>query len=205
MARLRITSAGFEERIIELRLGVNRFGRSAANDFQVEHPTISGNHCHIVLGAEGLLARDCDSTNGTFIQDQPIREAKLSTGQILRLGEVEFLVESAQVTVAIPTFDVARPAPPVMLGDGSLLCPRHPEALVTHQCSHCREVMCEACVRRLRRRGGKTLKLCPLCGHKCLPLAGEKRKRKFSFRLFKKTVKVPFLRSKTSTEDGEDP
>ena len=203
MARLRITSAGFEERIIELRPGVNRFGRSAANDFQVEHPTISGSHCQIVFGGEGLLVRDCDSTNGTFVQDHPIREAKLSTGQILRLGEVEFLVESAQVTVAIPAFDVPRPAPPVMLGDGSLLCPRHPEARVTHQCTHCREVMCEACVHRLRRRGGKTLKLCPLCSHKCQPIGGEKRKKEFSFRLFKKTVKVPFLRAKTSREDEE--
>jgi pSer/pThr/pTyr-binding forkhead associated (FHA) protein len=202
MARLRIKSEGFEERIVELKLGVNRFGRSAANDFQVEHPTISGSHCQIVLGGEGLLVRDCASTNGTFIQDHPIREAKLSTGQILRLGEVEFLVESAEVTVAIPRFDVPRPAPPVMLADGSLICPRHPEARVTHQCIHCREVMCDECVRRLRRRGGKTLKLCPLCSHNCQALAGEEPKRKFSFRAFKKTIKLPFFRSKTPGKDA---
>jgi pSer/pThr/pTyr-binding forkhead associated (FHA) protein len=201
MARLLIKSAGFGDRVIELRLGVNRFGRSPANDFQIEHPTISADHCQILLRGDGILVRDCASTNGTFIEGRPIGEARLSTGQTLRLGDIEFLVESTEVTVAIPKFDVPRPAPPVVLRDGSLICPRHPEARVTHQCTHCREVMCDECVHRLRRRGGKTLKLCPLCSHKCQPLAGEKRKKNFLAGLFRKTVKLPFFSSKTPEED----
>ncbi len=201
MARLLIKSEGFRDRVIELKLGVNRFGRGPANDFQIEHATVSASHCQIVLGGEGIVVRDCASTNGTYIEGRPIREAKLSAGQTLRLGEVEFLVESTEVTVAIPKFDAPRPAPPVVLRDGSMLCPRHPEVRVTHQCTHCREVMCDECVHRLRRRGGKTLKLCPLCSHKCRPLAAEKRKKKFFFGLFDKTAKLPLLGSKTPKED----
>src|SRR5207253_1885635 len=103
------------------------------------------------------------------------------------------LVETADVTIAIPKFEVPRPAPPVVLTDGSLICPRHSKAQVTHQCTHCREVMCEQCVHRLHRRGGRLLKLCPLCSHKVEPIGGEKPKKKSLFGLLHKTVKLPFL------------
>jgi len=204
MATLLIKSDGFGDRVIELKLGVNRFGRGPGNDFQIEHGTVSASHCQILLGGEGIRVRDCASTNGTFIEGRAIREATLSSGQTLRLGDVEFLVENAEVTVAIPKFDAPRPAPPVVLGDGSLLCPRHPQARVTHQCTHCREVLCDECVHRLRRKGGKTLKLCPLCSHKCQPIAREKRKKKFFARLFRKTVKLPFFGSSTPGADDSD-
>ncbi|MGO8678207.1 MAG: FHA domain-containing protein [Limisphaerales bacterium] len=201
MATLLIKSEGFGERLIELKLGVNRFGRGPGNEFRIEHATVSANHCEIRVGGEGIVVRDCASTNGTFLEGRPVQEATLSSGQTLRLGAVEFLVETAEVTVAIPKFDTPRPAPPVVLRDGSMLCPRHPEARVTHQCTHCREVMCDECVHRLRRRGGKMLKLCPLCSHKCQPIAGEKPKRGFLSSLLGKTVKLPFFNSRRQTED----
>jgi hypothetical protein len=193
MARLVFKSAEFGERVIELHLGVNRLGRSPKSDFQIEHPTVSATHCEIVLADGGVVVRDCASANGTFLGGESIKEARLSAGQNLRLGAVELLVESADVTIAIPKFDVPRPAPPVVLSDGSLLCPRHPKARVTHQCTHCREVMCDACVHFLRRRGGKLMRFCPLCGHECEPLGGETRKRKSFFGLWPKTVKLPFF------------
>ena len=194
MARLMIRSGGLENALIELNLGVNRLGRSSKNDFQLEHPTISATHCELVLTEDGVTVRDCDSTNGTFVNDRQVKEAKLTTGQTLRLGDVELVVESTEVTIAIPKFDVPRPVPPVVLPDGSLICPRHPEAAATHQCTHCREVLCDACVHRLRRRGGQVLMLCPLCSHPCVPLGAEKQERRFRFRLFRKTVKLPLLR-----------
>ena len=105
--------------MIELNLGVNRFGRSPENHFQIEHPTVSDMHCEIVLADEGVVVRDCASTNGTFVGGQRIEEASLSAGESLHLGEVELLVETTEVTVAIPEFDIPRPAPPVVLPDGS--------------------------------------------------------------------------------------
>jgi FHA domain-containing protein len=194
MATLLIKSEAFRNQVINLKLGINRFGRGVANDFQIEHPTISSRHCEIMVSSQGLTLRDCGSTNGTFVGDEPIDESDLQTGQTLRLGDVEFLVESTEVTIAIPQFDMPRPTPPVVLSDGGLLCPRHPQARVTHQCSYCREVMCDACVHRLRRRGGKLLKLCPLCSHACLPLGGERRKKKSLLGFLHKTVKLPFLK-----------
>src|SRR5947207_6542362 len=149
MARLQITSPGFHDRVLELRLGTNRLGRSPANDFQIDHPTISGKHCEIVLSETELILRDCNSTNGTFIDEAQVTEAPLSVGQKLRFGDVELVVENTDVFVAIPKFEVQRPAPPVVLTDGSLICPRHRNAKVTHQCTHCREVMCDDCVHLL--------------------------------------------------------
>ena len=194
MARLVIKSAGFEGRVIELNLRINRVGRSPTNDIQIEHPTVSALHCEIMLADDGVLVRDCGSTNGTFVGGQRIKEASLSAAQTLHVGDVELLVETTDVTIAIPSFEVSRPAPPVVLSDGSLICPRHPNALATHQCTHCREVLCDACVHQLRRRGGKVVKLCPLCSHQCAPLKEEPRKKKSLFGRWRKTVKLPFVR-----------
>jgi pSer/pThr/pTyr-binding forkhead associated (FHA) protein len=200
MARLLVTSEGFRNKVIELKLGTNRFGRSPGNDFQIEHQTISACHCEIVLGDGHLLLRDCDSTNGTFVDGRQVQEAELLTGQTFRLGDVEFLVETTEVKVAIPKFELPQPAPPVVLTDGALICPRHPRARATHQCTHCREVLCDACVHRLRRRGGKVLKLCPLCSHACERIGGEKKKKKSLFGFLQKTVKMPFLHSSKEQE-----
>src|ERR1051326_7935991 len=137
MAKLLIKSEGFHGKVLELNLGVNRFGRVEGNDFQIEHPTISAKHCEVILGDNQLIVRDCGSTNGTFIDGQPIGEARLSAGQTLRIGDVELLVETTEVNVAIPKFDTPHQGSPVVLSDGRLVCPRHKQALATPQCTHC--------------------------------------------------------------------
>ncbi len=193
MARLVIKSADKGDRVLELHLGLNRFGRSSANDFQIDHPTVSAKHCEIVLAHDGVWVRDCSSANGTLIGGHRIKEAALSAGQTLRLGEVELLVETTDVTIAIPVFDQPRPAPPVVCSDGSIICPRHPGARATHQCTHCKEVLCDACVHHLRRRGGKLMKFCPLCSHPCVPIIAPRPRKKSLFKLWRKTVKLPFF------------
>jgi hypothetical protein len=193
MARLVIKAAEIGNRVIELNLGVNRLGRSSDNDFQIEHPTVSATHCELVLGDDGVVVRDCDSANGTFLDGQRVKEARLAAGQILRLGGVELLVETTEVNIAIPHFDMPRPAPPVVLSDGSLICPRHPKARATYQCTNCREVLCDACVHRLRRRGGKLMNFCPLCSHPCVAIGVEKKRKKSLLGLWRKTVKLPFF------------
>jgi hypothetical protein len=200
MARLVVKTDGFNEQVIELKLGVNQFGRGPANDFQIEHPTVSTKHCELSLEEGEILVRDCDSTNGTFVNGEAVREARLRAGETFCMGDVEFYVENTDLKVAIPKFDLPRPAPPVVLSDGGLICPRHAGAQVTHQCTNCREVLCDACVTRLRRRGGKTLKLCCICSHDVVPLGGAKPKRKGLFGFLHKTVKMSFLR--TTKIDG---
>jgi len=200
MARLLVKTPGIRDEVIELKLGVNRFGRSPQSDFFINHSTLSSHHCEIALRDGGVFLRDCDSTNGTFLNGEQIQEAQLEAGQTLHMGEVEFFVENADVKVAIPKIEVQVAAPPVVRSDGSMNCRRHPGTRATHQCTHCLEVLCDECVTKLRRRGGKTLKLCRLCSHHCAPIGGEKKKKRSFFGLLNKTVKMPFLRSARKDE-----
>ena len=200
MARLLKKSSDGPAQVLELNLGVNRFGRDPESDFPIDHPTVSARHCEIILTAEAVLLRDSNSTNGTFINNEPVKSAVLQAGQTIRLGDVEYFVETVEVKIAIPEFDRPRPAPPVMLTDGSILCPRHAESLVTHRCTHCHAVLCDACVHRLRRKGGKTLKLCGLCSHECVPITPEKRKKRSFLGLLNKTIKLPFLQRRNRSE-----
>ena len=194
MARLIIKSEGLEGQVILLKLGINRVGRNPSNDFQIEHPTVSSLHCEISCEDGVILVRDCDSTNGTFVRGERIREARLAAGQTFSIGEVEVLVETTEVSISVPKIEVVLPAPPVVKSDGSLECPRHPEATVTHQCTKCKEVMCQACVHKLRRRGGKLLELCPVCGGRCEQIRGPKKKKKSLLGFFTKTAKMPLIR-----------
>src|ERR1051325_9364948 len=102
MARLLIKTPGLDHHLIELKLGTNRIGRSSENDFQIVHPTISSAHCELLLKDQELTLRDLESTNGSFVDGQKVREARVSAGQLVRLGDVELLVESTDVSVAIP-------------------------------------------------------------------------------------------------------
>jgi len=196
VARLVIKNGSGQSEILELNLGVNQFGRNPENHFAVYHSSVSSHHCDITLTADGVIVHDHDSTNGTFVDGQLVKEAVLLAGQTLRLGDVELFVETTDVHIAIPEIERAIPTPPIVLPDGAMLCPRHPEARVTHRCTQCHSVLCEGCVKYLRRTGGKTLKLCALCSHPVELIATEKPRRKSFFAKLTATIKLPFLRGK---------
>ena len=191
MARLLIKTEGLENKTLELRLGANHVGRDSDCDFPIEHPTVSSVHCELILSHDGVLLRDCDSTNGTFVNGEPAKEAWLRAGQSVQLGDVELFVENTDVTIAIPKFERERPKPPVAVEGGGLLCPRHAHALATYKCTHCHEVMCSSCVHVLRRKGGQPLFLCPLCSHKCERIGAEKKKKGF-MGFLQRTAKLPW-------------
>ena len=101
---------------IQLRPGSNSLGRGAANDFQINHPSVSGSHCQIVLDNGTALIRDLGSTNGTFINRAPVKEAALQAGQTVHLGGVEMVYQGdgpppATVTEAQALPAAPRPAP----------------------------------------------------------------------------------------------
>ena len=103
---------------IELRPGLNRLGRNPTNDFRIPEGSVSSFHCEIQVQADQILVRDLGSTNGSFINGVAFQEAELGVGDILRLGNNDFKLESAVVLApSIPlnmeTPDVrTRPIPP---------------------------------------------------------------------------------------------
>jgi hypothetical protein len=196
MARLLVKTAGVESRALELHLGINRVGRAPDCDFPIHHPTVSASHCDLVVSNEGVMIRDCDSTNGTLVNGEPVKEIRLLPGQTVNLGGVELFVENTDVKVAIPKFERERPKPPAMLSGGAMICPRHSRAQVTYKCTHCHEVMCNYCVHHFNCKDGGMLLLCPLCSHKCEPIQTRQPKKKWMFiSLLQNKVKLKFGRS----------
>jgi hypothetical protein len=194
MAKLLIKTRGLEDQTLELRLGINRVGRDPGSDFPIKHPGVSIHHCELMLSVDGVLLRDCGSTNGTFVDNKPVKEAWLRAGQTVRLGHVELFVENADFTVTIPKYERERPKPPVMLEGGGMLCPRHPQAQATYKCTHCGEVMCRDCVHVLQREGGRPLFLCPLCSHPCKRISGERPRKNTMLENLRETVKLRLAR-----------
>ena len=97
---------------IDLQPHRSRYWLNAKPDPQkhdIEHPTVSATHCELVLANDGIVVRDCASANGTFVGGERIQEARLLAGQSLHLGEVELVVETTDITIAVPKFD--RPCP----------------------------------------------------------------------------------------------
>src|SRR5688572_25887057 len=81
---------------IELRPGINTLGRAEGNHHVIPHHSVSSRHCEIVVSDETISLRDLGSTNGTFVEDKPVREGMLTHSQRLKLGSVEFVVEAPE-------------------------------------------------------------------------------------------------------------
>jgi len=193
MPRLICKSGVDPEVFFDLRLGVNKLGRLPGNHFQVEHATVSSTHCEITWLDGGIVVRDCNSTNGTFIDDVQISEGKLQTGQVLKLGEVEFLLDSSEVRVSVPDTRNGIEMRPASLADGSIPCTNHFEIPATSRCTKCKREYCAACVHELHRAGGKKLRLCPECSGPMEYLPGKgplKLKKKSFLSRIKQTLKI---------------
>ena len=91
MDKLIINVPGAPASEVELKPGVNRFGRSLNSDFPISHPSVSSAHCEIVAADGAWTVKDLGSTNGTLLDGKPVRESPWQREQILRLGEVEIV------------------------------------------------------------------------------------------------------------------
>jgi hypothetical protein len=193
MARLLIKTRGLGIQALELHLGVNHVGRDPDCEQHLNHHTVSSLHCELSLTSDGVYLRDCDSTNGTFLNGEPVKEAWLRPGQEVKLGDVELFVESTDAVIAIPEIRPEIPLPKVIQEAGELYCARHSGRKITFKCTHCAEVMCNACVHVMKRQGGQPLYLCRVCSHKCerIEIVQEKKKRSF-FGYLQDTVKLKF-------------
>ena len=79
-------------------------GKAADNDLVLSDDTVSRHHCEIVRAPDGLHVRDLESTNGTKIDGTRIREAMVTPGSVLKVGEVEVQFRpSAQRMEVLPS------------------------------------------------------------------------------------------------------
>src|SRR5882724_9881096 len=95
MAKLVLLSAGMTGRAHELKVDKTTIGRVDDNTFPIAEPSVSSHHCEVVLRGSDVVIKDLNSTNGTYINGEKITESVLKPGQILRLGQIELRLETA--------------------------------------------------------------------------------------------------------------
>lgn len=87
------------------KLTLNRdrlsIGKREGNDILIQDKTVSRKHCEIVYESDSFLLRDCDSTNGTFLNGSKVKEAYLSPADVIKLGntQLEFIVFDEKVSI----------------------------------------------------------------------------------------------------------
>jgi pSer/pThr/pTyr-binding forkhead associated (FHA) protein len=177
---------------IILKPGFNSIGRGQENDFTISHDSVSTLHCQIIVDGDTIKIEDLGSTNGTFINDQPTREARLLPGQRIRLGEIGLLLESEGA--ALEPARLEQQAAPVSLSgravdepgqvvwarwpsvatstveeEKAVYCKNHYQNLAKHKCEKCKRYLCDLCI-NTRGSSAGGLKFCKICGHECLPV-----------------------------------
>lgn len=185
MPRLLVRPGTAEERVIPLPNGSLTLGRSPACGAAIQDDSISGTHCQIVSQGGVIIVKDLGSTNGTFLDDEPITEATVAPGQRLRFGSVEAEViadppkATARPALRVNLAEVVPPPPSVTATyvpdeysedvEAPAPCGSHPDSFARYYCPQCRKNFCELCVSR-RPGGGRTGMYCRRCGIECVAL-----------------------------------
>ena len=88
----------------------SRLGRGSDNDITINDELVSKQHAVIIArekeGGAGFeyVIEDCDSTNGTFVNDERVKESKLKNDDIIRIGVNHFrFVDDANDDLAATT------------------------------------------------------------------------------------------------------
>ena len=201
MAQLIVKSTERGAKIIELKPGLTRFGRSEANDYPIDDPSISDVQCEVIVDHDLVFVRDLGSTNGTFVDHQQVTESALYAGQTLQIGPLEMVLEASELQLSVPS--LPKPDNPFdvvieQLEDGYAACLHHSQRHAVWDCTHCGRVFCDECVKRLRRVGGKMLRLCPRCSTPCVLSAWSEKvkgKKRSLIGVIADTVKNTFKRT----------
>src|SRR5438105_3528993 len=178
---------------VQLRPGTNLLGRGFANDFKIDHPSVSGSHAQIIVENGTVIIKDLGSTNGSYVNRAPVTETKLVPGQVVHLGGVEIMFQGdGDATFASTVTDTELltppplpppisaattvtahapviPAAPVGAIGASGPCKFHPRTAGRYLCSKCRLFFCELCV-ATRTVHGAQKKFCRQCGAELVPV-----------------------------------
>ena len=91
---IRLTLSGVNNsdvRVMEFVESVT-IGRKAGNDVIIEDKAVSGKHCEITYENGAVFINDLDSTNGTFINDEPVVRCEIETGDTIIIGKNKYKI-----------------------------------------------------------------------------------------------------------------
>ena len=69
-----------------LKPGEILIGRSSQAAIQIDHESVSRRHAKVSFADIGVTMQDLGSTNGTYVNDEPITERVLSNGDLIKVG-----------------------------------------------------------------------------------------------------------------------
>ncbi|MDH7487102.1 MAG: FHA domain-containing protein [Anaerolineae bacterium] len=75
-----------------------RIGRDPACDLRLDHPTVSRQHARLDVQGHQHVLLDLGSTNGTFVNGQPIQRLVLPIGARVQIGAYELIYDGATIT-----------------------------------------------------------------------------------------------------------
>jgi len=90
-------------------------GRKPARGLPIDHATVSREHARLFLRDGRLHVADLNSSNGTFVNGRKVSRSALDPGDLLKLGSVEYRVESESGAAApspAPTAPPSKASPP---------------------------------------------------------------------------------------------
>jgi ABC-type multidrug transport system ATPase subunit len=80
---------GVPQRIDLGEKGSLTFGRAPSNDIVLDHPQISRNHATLTRQGTELVLQDLGSTNGTYVNGEPITREVVTAADHIRIGPFE--------------------------------------------------------------------------------------------------------------------
>jgi adenylate cyclase len=89
MPHLIFTSPGFSTHDCTLAEGKTTVGRDPRNNIVINEPSVSADHCDILVNGHEVIVREHGSVNGTWINNRRIEgQSELKHGQTVRFGNV---------------------------------------------------------------------------------------------------------------------
>lgn len=97
MAKLMLSMDGLVLKEVVLTKERTSIGRKPHNDLVIDNLAVSGEHAVIVTILADSFLEDLGSTNGTFVNGQPIKKHFLQNGDTIELGKykLKYVAESA--------------------------------------------------------------------------------------------------------------
>ena len=116
----------------EMPLGKERttIGRKPDNDIQIDNLAISGHHAVITCITNDAFLEDRNSTNGTYLNGQPVKKNVLRNNDVIELGKykIKFIVDDTRPglsasemieTAAYKAFEMPRATTETVLPPGA--------------------------------------------------------------------------------------
>ncbi len=99
--QLVVTEGPSRGKKIPLNKNLIKIGKRESNDLVVSDKTVSRNHMEIEYSSDSFLLRDLGSTNGTYLNGSKVKEAYLSPGDIIKVGNttLEFVAFDEKIKI----------------------------------------------------------------------------------------------------------